>query len=586
MEDQQRKLAEELLFSEVKKTGFVKQLFFGVFENKQVLPYPALSPEELNKTEDFERRVNTFVQNELDAAWIDRHAEIPDNILQALGALGVMGITIPKEFGGLGLTQYAYCRAIEIISGTCGATALMINAHQSIGLKALLLFGTSEQKKRWLEPLARGEALAAFCLTEPNAGSDASGVETQAVYDSAKNVYILNGKKQWITNGSIAKVLTVMAQTTVDTPQGKQNKITAFLVTPDMPGFMVTAASLEKVGMRGSKTANLEFRNMEVPAENILGTLGAGLKICLTALDYGRTTFGATCTGAAKQLFQKAIEHSQNRYQFKRPLGSLGLVKEKIARISALVYAMDATTYMTAGLVDRGVEDFMLEAAILKIFASESLWSILYETMQIFGGRSFFTDAPLERMMRDARLNMIGEGANEVLRVFVGVVGLRDVGMTLKNALNSLKMPFQDISSLKNFSQDLFKRLSLPAILIKSSVLKDEAHLLAKSVRRFGMSVLRLLITYREEILEKEMELNCLADGVISLYTTTAVLSKLDNDLSSGKDPNELEKDILSAKLYCQLAMDTFKQSLDKLFDNHHALIEKVSDRITGIKYP
>ena len=156
-----------------------------------------------------------------------------------------------------------------------------------------------------------------------------------------------------------------------------------------MPGFKVTAPALEKVGMRGSKTANLEFVNMEVPASNILGPLGGGLKVCLTVLDYGRTTFGATCTGAAKMLLQKAIEHSQSRYQFKRPIGSFGLVKEKIARISALTYAMEASTYMTAGFVDSNVEDFMLEAAILKVFASDSLWSILYDTMQIYGGRSF-----------------------------------------------------------------------------------------------------------------------------------------------------------------------------------------------------
>ena len=269
MDNLQRKLVEELLFSEKKKPSFVKQLYFGNFDPKYVMPYPDVSKEETQKTEAYLKQVEEVVKREVDADWIDRHAEIPEKTLQALGELGILGLTIPVEYGGLGMSQRTYCQAMEIVSGTCGATALFINAHQSIGLKALLLFGTEEQKKRWLPSLAKGKDLAAFALTEPHAGSDASGVETRAVYDPVKNVYILNGTKQWITNGAIAKVLTVMAQTEMDTPHGKEDKITAFLVTPDMPGFKVVIPALEKVGMRGSKTAILEFKDVEVPAENI-----------------------------------------------------------------------------------------------------------------------------------------------------------------------------------------------------------------------------------------------------------------------------------------------------------------------------
>ncbi len=402
-----------------------------------------------------------------------------------------------------------------------------------------------------------------------------------------KILYIINGKKQWITNGGLAKVLTVMAQTTIDTPHGKQDKITAFLVTPDMPGFKVTAPALEKVGMRGSKTANLEFHNMEVPAANILGSLGNGLKICLTVLDYGRTTFGATCTGVGKVLLNKAVEHSKSRYQFKRPLATFGLVKEKIARISALVYAMEATTYMTAGFVDKGAEDFMLEAAILKVFASDSLWSIIYDTMQIYGGRSFFTDNPLERMMRDARLNMIGEGSNEVMRAFIGIVGLRDVGVSLQGVLYALKSPLDKMATLSEFSKSLFKRISSPEVPVQSSLLKDEASELSKAIRRFGFSIIRLLNKYRESVIEKQLALDRIATSAIALYTVTALLSKLDSDLlSKGYDNPTRESDILSAKLYCKLAFQKIDDSLNHLFDNHDALVEKVSDQITGIKYP
>ena len=552
-----------------------------------MFPYPKVSSEEQQQTKNYIAQVERLAEKEIDPDWIDRHAEIPENVVKALAKLGVLGMTIPKQYSGLGMSQYAYCHIAETIAKHCGSTALFINAHQSIGLKALLLFGTDAQKERWLVPLAKGEALAAFALTEPNAGSDASGVETRAVFDPVKNSYIINGKKQWITNGGLAKVLTVMAQTTIDTPHGKQDKITAFLVTPDMPGFKVTAPALEKVGMRGSKTANLEFHNMEVPAANILGSLGNGLKICLTVLDYGRTTFGATCTGVGKVLLNKAVEHSKSRYQFKRPLATFGLVKEKIARISALVYAMEATTYMTAGFVDKGAEDFMLEAAILKVFASDSLWSIIYDTMQIYGGRSFFTDNPLERMMRDARLNMIGEGSNEVMRAFIGIVGLRDVGVSLQGVLYALKSPLDKMATLSEFSKSLFKRISSPEVPVQSSLLKDEASELSKAIRRFGFSIIRLLNKYRESVIEKQLALDRIATSAIALYTVTALLSKLDSDLlSKGYDNPTRESDILSAKLYCKLAFQKIDDSLNHLFDNHDALVEKVSDQITGIKYP
>ncbi len=585
MDEQQKRMAEELLFSEAKQPSFAKALYFGKFDAFQAFPYPKVNQEEYSKTETLLNQLNAFADQHLDPVKIDRQALIPDELIQGLGKLGILGLTIPKEYGGLGMSQYAYCRATEAIARRCGSTALFINAHQSIGLKALLLFGTEEQKKRWLPSLAKGEDLAAFSLTEPNAGSDASGIETRAVYDPQKKVYRITGKKQWITNGSIAKVLTVMAQTEVDTPQGRQDKVTAFLVTPDMPGFKVTAEALEKVGMRGSKTANLQFDDLEVPRENILGPLGGGLKVCLTVLDYGRTTFGATCTGAAKVLVERAIEHAKTRYQFKRPLASFALVKKKIAMMSALVFAMDAATYFTAGLVDAKKGDFMLESAILKVFTSDSLWTILYETMQILGGRSFFTDAPYERMMRDARLNMIGEGSNEVMRAFIGLVGMRDVGNELKAIQEALFQPFSRFSIILGLGRRVWDRLAAPDVPVQSPQLKEEAKLLSKSVRRFGIAIIRLLVRHREDIIERQLVLDRIATSAIALYTTTAVLSRLDTDLAKVKgNVDLLGNDLAIGKLYCNYAMEQVKQNLDTLFWQQDNLIEKLSDQITGMK--
>ena len=582
MDDVQRKLAEELLFATEKKPSFAKRLYFGEFYKENILPYPSITSGEKERLSSLMDRFEVFADKSLDPVQIDRQSSIPDEVIKGLGKLGILGMTIPKEYGGGGFTQHSYCKIAEAIARRCGATALFLNAHQSIGLKALLLFGTDEQRHRWLPALAKGEQLAAFSLTEPNAGSDASGVETEAVFVPEKGVYRINGRKQWTTNGSIASVLTVMAQLEVDTSQGKQKKVTAFLVTPDMPGFRVTAPALEKVGMRGSKTANLEFHDMEVPAANILGVPGGGLKVCLSVLDYGRTTFGATCTGAAKKALERAVEHAKNRHQFKRPLASFDLVKRKIATMSALVYAMDASTYLTAGLVDANVEDFMLESAILKVFCSDSLWTILYDTMQIFGGRSFFTDEPFERMMRDARLNMIGEGSNEVMRAFIGVVGMRDVGMHLKGTVNALSNPFSNWTLLSKSLGHWVNRIKAPKVPVQSPQLQEMASELGIAARQFGLAITRLLGKYREEILEKQLQLDRVANCAIALYTASAVISKLDASLSKcEKEQSNCSKELAIGRFYCRMANETFQQNINGMWNNIDGHTTSLSDLLT-----
>ena len=556
MNEQQRRLAEELFFSSPQKPSFAKMLYFGLLDATQIFPFPKLPSAEKSTQEAFLAKVKHFAEEEIDPAAIDRNAAIPDTVIRRMSELGILGMTVPKEYGGLGMSQHTYCKTVETIARHCGSTALFINVHQSIGLKALLLFGTEDQKQRWLPPLAKGDFFAAFSLTELNAGSDASGIETRAVFVPEKNVWRINGRKQWTTNGSIAQVLTVMAKTEIETPRGKEDKITAFLVNPTMPGFHVENAALEKLGMRGTKTANLSFKNLEVPAENVLGPLGGGLKVCLTVLDYGRTTFGAMCTGSAKELLDRATQHAIQRHQFHRPLASFAMVKKKIATMSALVYAMDAVTYTTAGLVDAHVEDFMLESAMLKVFTSDSLWSILYDTMQILGGRSFFTDQPYERMMRDARLNMIGEGSNEVMRAFIGAVGMRDVGLQLKNLQAAILNPFKNGKTLQEFLKQRWNSWTGIKNPVKSPAIQAEAQELTKAIRRFGFCITQMLIKHRENIIEKQLILDRIATVAMAIYTVTAVLSKLDTDLiaSKGQD-TKLQQDIATAKYYCRMAL-------------------------------
>ena len=340
----------------------------------------------------------------------------------------------------MGLTQMANCKVLEEIGRRCASTSVFVNAHHSIGIRALLFFGTHEQKQKWLPKLVTGEQLGAFALTEKEAGSDAANVQMTATPSEDGSHFILNGEKRYITNAAIAQVLTVMARTPVPGKEGK-TAITAFLVTPDMPGFEILEARMPKMGIRGTATGRFAMRNVKVPKENILGPPGKGLKVALTVLDFGRTTFGACCTGAAKTCLELAINHSNTRKQFNKTLGEFDLVKKKIARIAADAYAMDAMTTITASLIDRGLEDYMIETAMLKVFTTERLWECVNEAFQIYGGSAYFVDLPLERMLRDARINQIGEGSNEVLTSFIALVGMRGPGMEFKEIYDTMLKP-------------------------------------------------------------------------------------------------------------------------------------------------
>jgi acyl-CoA dehydrogenase family member 9 len=577
MDIEQRQLADELLFSGKKKPSFAKQLYAGAFDPAHTFPYPEVDENEKRRTEQLVARLKDFCEREIDAAAIDRESRIPESVIKGLGKLGILGLTVPEKFGGLGMTQYAYCQALEQLASHCGSTALMVNAHQSVGLKAIQLFGTENQQSRWLGPLTTGEQLAAFSLTEPNAGSDAAGIETKAEFDPQRKIYRINGRKQWTTNGSIAQVLTVMART-------EDDRITAFIVTPDMPGFRVTAKALEKVGYRGTWTANIAFENMEVPEENILGEKGKGLKICLTVLDYGRTTFGATCTGVAKYLVRRATDYAEQRRQFKQPIANFLMVKKKLSEMSALAYAMEASTYLTAGLIDAKEDDIMLETAILKVFASEALWQILFDAMQLFGGRSFFPTEPFERMMRDARINMIGEGSNDVLRVFIGAVGLRDIGMQLQSLLRAAKNPVSGIGAACKLAAVVLGRMAKPHIPVESPLFQAEAQRLSRSIRRFAFSVLRLLAAHKEAVVDEQLKLNRIAESAISLYTATAVLSKIDHELRHTIDKGiQLYRNVATARFYCSYALDKLDASLSQLLTNNRDReIQALSDTLTG----
>jgi len=569
VEAQKKEVAE--LLGDVEKLGFAKSIFFGRVRGDLLFPYPALSNEQQTAADDAHSRVKQFAETSIDAGKIDRESLIPDSVIRGLGELGVLGMTVPTEFGGRGFNQQQYIRIMELLGGHCASTAVFVNAHQSIGCRALILFGTKEQQAKWLPGMLTGEKIAAFALTEPEAGSDAGGVRTTATPTEDGSAYLLNGIKHYITNGGIADVLTVMART----PDGKGgSKVTAFLVTPDMPGFEVLEARADKCGIRGTATGKMKFTDVRVPKENILGQIGRGLQAALTVLNFGRTTFGATCTGHAKVCLDAMIAHAKSRVQFQQPLAEFQLVQKKVAFAASHAFAMEAMTTQCAAFIDRGADDYMLETAMLKVFATEHLWTIVNDTIQVWGGKGYFTDQPLERWMRDARINTIGEGANDVLKAFIAVVGCKGPGEYLKNLRDDLVGGRWSLGKLLSGIGAGAKLAApwlahSPTVPVQSQELQAEARILAGYVKQLGTTLPHVFLKLKDETIFVQAQLihERLADIAMDLYAAACTLSRLDALMAKPK-PADKFADVTAGQTFLKMAFRRIKNNFAALDDH------------------
>lgn len=565
---------EDLILSRPQRLGVAKGLFTGRFVSDWVMPYPTMPPIQQIALDALMPRLRTFLRDVLDPAAIDKAADIPQYVIEGLARLGVLGLAAPLEFGGRGFSQMAYCQVMEAIGERDGSTSVFVNAHHSIGLRALVLFGTPAQQQRWLPKLAHGEQIAAFALTEPEAGSDAANVQTRAERSADGSHYVLNGEKRYITNAAIAQVLTVIARTS--------EGLTAFLVTSDMPGFAVTEPRMAKMGIRGTATGKLAFTDMRVPADHVLGKPGEGLKIALTVLDFGRTTFGACCTGAAKASLRLAVEHANSRRQFGKSLGEFELIKKKLARMAADIYAMEAMTTVIASIIDRGLEDYMLETAILKVYTTEALWAIVNDAFQIHGGAAYFTDHPLERMVRDARINQIGEGANEVLTSFIALAGMRGPGVQLRDLWDALHHPIGDLRTILQFGVE---RVSVivraPEVPVQDARLRPHAQRLASLIRRLGVDVNRVLIRHREEVLDRQYVQQRIAGAAAELFASACVLSRADAELSVASE-SEAARIYPVAELSLRRSLRRVRRWLAKLHENDDEAVTAAADAALG----
>jgi alkylation response protein AidB-like acyl-CoA dehydrogenase len=518
---------------------------------------------------------------------IDAEERIPRHVIAGLARMGLLGLTVPAEYGGGGYSHTAYCRVIEHVARHCASTAVLVGAHQSIGLKALLLMGTAQQKQAFLPALARGEMLAAFCLSEPEVGSDAANVQTTAHPSPDGRSWILNGEKKFATNAALAGFMTVMARTPVVEQGHTKQKVTAFIVTPDLPGFEVVSPNRSKCGIRGSWQATLRFTDMAVPRERVLGELGKGLKVALSVLDFGRCTLSAGCLGAGKAALAMAVERARTRQQFGRPIGEFHLVKQKLARMAETVFAMDAMTYLAAGLLDAHAADVVLETAACKLFCSEGAWQVVDDAVQIWGGEGYMRANGLERMLRDARINRIVEGTTEVMTAFIALMGMKAVGETLEGVLQGITHPLGNAGRLAAFARsqwtDVVRGHTVPGL---RADLAPEGRALARLTRQLARAVVRLLVTHRERILDLELVHERIAGAVVDLYAMAAVISKLQaagagaTDQTASGNGGRLAGDLIIGRSFCQNAATRIRARLRAVFANEDPRILRAGEAV------
>jgi acyl-CoA dehydrogenase family protein 9 len=565
-------------------SSFGKSLFFGHIPERMVIPYPRLQGLERESLKVLLEKFRAFAATDVDAREIDANAKIPDRVMRGLGELGFFGLGIPSEHGGLGLSSTAWARAMQEVAGVDGSLELMLAGHGSLGARGLVLYGTEEQKKKYLPRLASGEWLASFALTEPGSGSDAASIKTRAV-EQPDGSYVLDGQKMWITNGGMAELFTVLAQTEIRKDGQTKDRITAFLVERSMG--VTSGPEQEKLGVRGASTTGLTLNGVRVPRENVLGSVGGGFKVAMGVLNNGRLGLAAGSVGMAKTVLRLAIAHATTRRQFGRPICEFGLIKDKLARMTMETFAAESMVYLTTGLIDAGVQDYSVESACCKVYASEMLWRVVNESLQIGAGLGYMKEYPYERLMRDARINLIFEGTNEILRCFIALSGMQGPGDRLAQLSDFIKWPLKGYGLAIDFVVDKLKTQYYGGERLDHvhPLLKKEAVAFEDWVPELAKAVEKALRKHGKEISEMQYVQKRAADIFIDLYLMIACIARTTAAFVE-KGP-EAEREAKLCRAACGRAAQRIKRNIRMFDDNDDELLKAIAkDAVDAAAYP
>ncbi len=513
----------------------------------------------------------------IDSARFDDEETIPDNVIRAFAELGMLGLTIPRQYGGLELSSSGYARVFETLSSIDGSLAVLVGVHCGLGSKAIVLHGTDQQKERYLPPLARGDFLAAYALTEPDVGSDAQNIKTTATPSKDGAHWRLNGQKIWIGNAHRAGVIATFAQAFVQRRGETVPRMTAFLIRPDMPGFRVVG-TVRKLGIRGSTQAELSYDGLEVPADHLLGSVGRGFNVAVHVLNAGRLTLAAGCTGGTKRLLSEMTSYSEKRVQFGHPLADFEITQRKLSRTASDIYASDAMLGVLSALVDRGDVDFSLEAACAKVFASEMVWRAADDMVQLAGGRGYVKPYPYERMLRDSRINRIFEGANEVLRLFIALNGVQAPAEALKEIGSALRRPLRNLGLLGGYATSRVKlRLGQTSTLDIDlhERLKKHKDYFEKHVAELGGTTDRVILRHREKIVDSQLVLERLSNMAIDLFATACVIARTQS-LIDELGVEQCDREITLCDLFCVEA--------GRRFRGYRNMIEARGDHVDDLR--
>ena len=568
------------------RPSFLRGVFAGAIHDALLLPYPdslaVRNAGEARVVAGLVRTLRTMVGDGLiDPARFDEEENVPDAVLAALGAAGFMGITIPREYGGLGLSSSGYARVFGAIATADASLGVILGVHCGLGSKAIVLYGSDEQKQRYLPDLATGKMFAAYALTEPNVGSDAQNVQAHAVRNAAGTHWVLNGRKIWIGLGHRAGVIATFAQTDVTRGTETKKRVTAFLLRPDMPGFVVEDTE-RKMGIRGSSQARLRYDDLQVPDDHVLGQVGKGFSVAVNVLNGGRLTLASGCTASARQLVGEMVRYAGERVQFGRPLADYEITQRKIAQVASRAYASDAMVGHLAAAMDQNEADVSLEAAAAKVFASELVWDAADDMVQIAGGRGFVKGGtkqwppyPYERMLRDSRINRIFEGANDVLRLFIALNGIQGPAEKLKALGSALRAPLRNLGLVTGYAAQRVLSVVGSKDKVDAAVhprLREHVSYFEKHVAELARAAEAAVLRHRAAIVERQFILERLADMAIDMYATACAIART-QQLLEARGEDGAARELTLCDLFCveagrrfrgnRLALDASEEEVD-----------------------